>query len=29
MEQLLGPLSRPEVLARVHLALRARDLLVG
>jgi hypothetical protein len=29
MEQLLGPLSRPEVLARVHLALRARDLLLG
>ncbi|WP_201738437.1 PucR family transcriptional regulator [Thermus thermamylovorans] len=29
IEATLGPLSRPEVLARVHLALRARDLLVG
>ena len=29
MEKVLGPLSRPETLARAHLALRARDLLVG
>ncbi|WP_018112276.1 PucR family transcriptional regulator [Thermus igniterrae] len=29
IEEALGPLSRPEVLARVHLALRARDLLLG
>jgi hypothetical protein len=29
MEKVLGPLSRPETLARVHLALRARDLLLG
>ncbi|SDE82626.1 DNA-binding transcriptional regulator, PucR family [Thermus arciformis] len=29
MEALLGPLSQPETLARVHLALRARELLLG
>ncbi|GAA6735020.1 helix-turn-helix domain-containing protein [Thermus oshimai] len=29
IEALLGPLTRPETLARVHLALRARDLLAG
>ncbi len=29
MEKVLGPLSRPETLARVHLALRARELLLG
>lgn len=29
LEEVLGPLSRPEVLAQVHLALRARDLLMG
>ncbi|WP_234554802.1 PucR family transcriptional regulator [Thermus caliditerrae] len=29
IEATLGPLSQPEVLARVHLALRARDLLMG
>ncbi len=29
MEAFLGPLSHPETLARVHLALRARELLLG
>ncbi|WP_022798738.1 PucR family transcriptional regulator [Thermus islandicus] len=29
IEEGIGPLSRPETLARVHLALRARDLLLG
>ncbi|AEV16290.1 hypothetical protein TCCBUS3UF1_12470 [Thermus sp. CCB_US3_UF1] len=29
IEALLGPLSHPEVLAQVHLALRARSLLLG
>ncbi len=29
IEGVVGPLSQPETLARVHLALRARDLLLG
>lgn len=29
IEAALGSLSRPEVLAQVHLALKARDLLMG
>ncbi|WP_243028877.1 PucR family transcriptional regulator [Thermus albus] len=29
LEETLGPLSRPEILAQVHLALRARSLLAG
>ncbi|GGN03919.1 PucR family transcriptional regulator [Thermus composti] len=29
IEAVIGPLSQPEVLARVHLALRARELLLG
>ena len=29
VEERIGPLSAPETLARVHLALRARSLLVG
>ncbi len=29
IEAVVGPLGQPETLARVHLALRARDLLLG
>jgi DNA-binding PucR family transcriptional regulator len=29
IEAALGSLSRPEVLAQVHLALKAQDLLMG